>query len=49
MADVASALDRRSSTFRSDTGNRTYILITSRTTSGDELPERVAGAWADEV
>lgn len=30
----------RSSTFRSDSGNRTYIITTSRITSGDELYRR---------
>ena len=30
----------RSSTFRSDSGKRTYIITTSRITSGDELKHR---------
>jgi hypothetical protein len=30
----------RSSTFRSESGNRTYIMTTSRITSGDELKRR---------
>jgi hypothetical protein len=38
MANVDPArLDSRSSTFRNDSGNRTYIVTTSRITSSDEL------------
>jgi len=37
VAQVDAALEQRSSTFRSNSGKRTYIIITRRITSGDEL------------
>ena len=40
MAQVDAALEQRSSTFRSNSGKRTYIVITKRITSGDELKWR---------
>jgi hypothetical protein len=37
VTDVDPTLNSRSSTFRRLNGNRTYIITTSRITSGDEL------------
>jgi len=34
--------NNRSSTFRKESGNRTYIITTRRITSGDELKRRNA-------
>jgi len=39
-ANVDPRSNNRSSTFRSDSGNRTYISTTRRITSGDELKYR---------
>jgi len=37
MADVDAAFEHRSSTFRSESGKRMYIMTTSRITPGEEL------------
>ena len=40
MADVDAAFEHRSSTFRSESGKRMYIMTTSRITPGEELKHR---------
>jgi hypothetical protein len=37
VTNVDPALGKQSSTFRSDSGKRTYIIATRRMISGDEL------------
>jgi hypothetical protein len=50
VADVDAALkNSRSSTFRSDSGYLTYIITTSRITSGEESNQRKGSGGSGEL